>query len=711
MGRSGDFPAAGRPDGDKQTAAPPAQTAGQAFRELKAIFENAAIGILFTRGHHIERCNQRAADIFGYASPDALIHQPVSIIHQDGDAYEQLIAEATALLNAGQPFHADWSLRHAERTELICNVYGQAVDPGHPQEGVVWVIEDVTETHRAQRALRERQTVLETTMEYMDQGISIVDGNLKAMASNRRFRELLDFPDWLCQPGTDFAEFIRYNAQRGDYGPGDVEEQVRERVALAKRFEPHTFQRERPDGTVIEIRGQPIPGGGFVTVYTDVTRRTQAEARAQYLATHDSLTGLPNRELFAQLLTHTINSARRHNRQFAVLFLDLDRFKIVNDTLGHEAGDALIQEMAARFKACLRESDVIARLGGDEFVVLIPEFDNREQAAAVARRFNGIALEPVMIMNRECRVTASVGISLFPDDAKDEQSLMRTADIAMYSAKDAGKNTHQFYGQVSRPRVVDAMAMEADLRRAIEREELSLAYQPQVDLETWEISGAEALLRWQHPEHGEIPPAHFIPLAEETGLILPIGKWVLAAACAQQVAWARAGLPPVSVAVNLSPSQFRDSGLLTDLDAILADTGMDPAQLELEVTESVIMFNVDQAMEKLNGIKARGVRLAIDDFGTGLSSLSHLKHFPVDTLKIDRSFVRELGTSADDRAIATTIIAMGNTLNLGIVAEGVETRQQGDFLREHGCQRMQGYYFSPPVPAEQFAELLCAPRP
>ncbi|MDN3517295.1 EAL domain-containing protein [Aquisalimonas lutea] len=685
--------------------------ASQALLELRAIFDNAAVAILFSRGRWIQRCNQRAAALFGYDAPEALAGQPAAWIHKSAETYEELISTAAPLFAAGEPFHSDWEFRQADGTALVCNVYGQAVDPAHIDEGAVWVIEDVTDARRNEQLLRERQAILDTTMEYMDQGISIVDADLRMLAANRRFQELLEFPDWLCQPGTPFSEFIRYNAERGDYGPGDVDEQVRARVELAGRFEPHEFQRERPDGTVLEIRGRPVPGGGFVTVYTDVTKRARAEERAQYLATHDSLTGLPNRDLFNELLTHTLTSARRYGRAFAVLFIDLDRFKIINDTLGHEAGDALVREMAERFTACVRDSDVIARLGGDEFIVLIEEVDDERQAAATARKLNAAALEPVTIMGRECRVTASVGISLFPDDAQDGPSLMRNADIAMYQAKEDGKNAYQFYSRVTRSRASDPMAMEADLRRAIERDELSLTYQAKLGLATDTIVGVEALVRWQHPEQGTLQPAQFIPIAEETGLILGIGKWVLRQACAQHVAWTAAGLPPVSVAVNLSPRQFRDDNLLDDLDAILRETGMDPAYLELEVTESVVMFNVEEAVDKLHAIKRRGVRLAIDDFGTGFSSLSHIKHFPVDTLKVDRSFIRDLAVDADDRAITRAIIAMGATLGLGVVAEGVETREQYDFLRDYACDQIQGYYFSKPVAEPDFGALLRGHRP
>lgn len=803
----------------------------QALRELKAIFENASVAILFTRGSSIHRCNQRMAEMFAYTSPDELIGQPAIVIHTDTDSYERLRHEAGPRFSAGESFHTDWLLRRADDEHIWCNVYGKAVDPARPEDGLVWIIEDVTDARRTEQVLRERQTVLDTTLEYMDQGISIVDADLKILALNRRFRELLDFPETLCRPGVDFAEFIRYNAQRGDYGPGDVEEQVRERVELARRFEPHQFERERPDGTVLDIRGRPIPGGGFVTVYTDVTKRAhaeralresearfrsltelssdwfweqdadfritwqegrhwtgdnkafedevgktfwelgfemdggweahramlerhevfrdvvmyrrsrdgemyylrlsgepifnndggltgyrgvgrditpekRAEERIQYLATHDSLTGLPNRVLFTQMLEMTINSAQRYDHCFAVFFIDLDRFKIINDTLGHDCGDTLLEVTAKRLVQCCRSSDIVARLGGDEFVILVQEIEDREQAAAAARKILSQVIQPMTIRERECRVTASIGISMFPVDARDKQTLIRHADSAMYRAKEDGKNTYQFYSAELKSRALDRIKLEEALEQALERDELSLHYQAKIEFRTGTITGVEALLRWRNSELGTIAPAHFIPVAEETGLILPIGRWVLRTACAQNVAWQRAGLGPVCMSVNLSPRQFADEQLLTDLDDTLRETGMDPALLELEITESMVMSSLDQAMARLTAIKKRGVRLAIDDFGTGYGSLSQIKRFPIDTLKVDRSFIRGLANDTEDQEISKAIISMGRTLSLNVVAEGVETQQQHTFLRRYACDEMQGFYFSEPVAADRFAELL-----
>jgi diguanylate cyclase (GGDEF)-like protein len=410
--------------------------------------------------------------------------------------------------------------------------------------------------------------------------------------------------------------------------------------------------------------------------------------------------------MFGELLSLTIASARRYDKKFAILFIDLDRFKFVNDTLGHGTGDELLKEMSARLKECLRESDVAARLGGDEFVILIQEVGEESNIASVARKILSSAMKPLHISGQECRVTASIGISLFPADGQDAQTLMKNADIAMYLAKEEGKNNFQFYSQEIKSRSHERMLLEKNLRRALELNEFSLHYQAKTDLKTGVIIGTEALLRWQNPELGSVSPAQFIPVAEEIGLIIPIGRWVLQQACAQNVAWQRQGLPKLCMAVNLSPRQFNDPELIAAIVNTLRDTDMEPHLLELEITESMVMHNTDRAIRILQEIKEMGVRLAIDDFGTGYSSLAQLKRFPIDTLKVDRSFIRDIPNDAEDSAITEAIIAMGKTLGLTVVAEGVETEEQQNFLRRHACDQMQGYYFSKPIDAERFAELL-----
>jgi diguanylate cyclase (GGDEF)-like protein len=432
-------------------------------------------------------------------------------------------------------------------------------------------------------------------------------------------------------------------------------------------------------------------------------------ADVEYLAYHDSLTGLPNRSLFSKLLGHSITQSLRNQRQLAVLFLDLDHFKKINDTLGHEAGDQLLQEVAARLKTCLRDSDTVARLGGDEFIVMLPELQVEEYSAAVAQKILAAIARPFVLAGEEFRVTASIGISSYPQDGLDEQTLTKNADVAMYRAKEEGKNNYQFYSEKLSANSLERLNLESALRCALERNQFQLYYQTKRDIRSGLITGMEALLRWQHPDLGTVAPMRFIPLAEETGLIIPIGKWVLRTACRQNMAWQHLGLAPLNMAINLTARQLFDESLLANLTTILAETGMDAQLLELEISESLLMRDVERTLHLFRAIKALGVRIAIDDFGSGYFSLASLKKFPLDTIKIDRSFVREATSVADDRALTEAIIAMGRTLSLTVVAQGVETREQADFLRQHACDEFQGFYLNKPMPAEQMTELLSPP--
>jgi diguanylate cyclase (GGDEF)-like protein len=479
-------------------------------------------------------------------------------------------------------------------------------------------------------------------------------------------------------------------------------------------------RHRRRDGTTfpVEIRMGPIKIDGeeyLLSLVRDVSERKELEEHIQHLAFHDSLTHLPNRAMFNRQLQHAILQAQRYNKRLAVLFIDLDRFKNINDTLGHDAGDRLLQEMARRLSASLHGCDitqqpagagVVARLGGDEFVILVEEVTNTAQISEIANRLLATMVREYLLEGQLIHMTASIGISVFPEDGHNEFSLMKHADIAMYRAKASGKNAFQFYSSQMDVHSTRLLALESGLRRAIERDELALHYQPKVDVHTGLVSGVEALVRWKHPDLGLVPPAHFIPLAEETGLIIPLSKWVLREACAQSMAWHRQGLPPVRIAVNLSARQFIDDNLPEQTAKTLQETGMDPALLEFEITESMMMYNTDKTIEVLSAFRKMGIRIAIDDFGIGYSSLSHLKEFPIDIIKMDRSFVKDIPADQADAAIADAIIAMGKRLGIRVVAEGVETHAQLVFLRERGCDEIQGYYFSKPLPAGEFASYL-----
>ncbi|MCJ8207908.1 EAL domain-containing protein [Pseudomonas sp. RGM2987] len=433
--------------------------------------------------------------------------------------------------------------------------------------------------------------------------------------------------------------------------------------------------------------------------------------RIEYLAYHDGLTSLPNRSLFSKVLAQSIREADRYHRQLAVLFLDLDRFKQINDTMGHDAGDQLLQRVALRLKASLRASDTVARLGGDEFVVLLPELSEDKYVATTAQKILSAIAKPFNLQGQEFRVTASVGISIFPQDGLDEQTLKKHADIAMYQAKQKGKNNFQFYSEKLNADSLERMTLELSLRHALERQEFQLHYQAKRDMRSGQITGMEALLRWNHPDLGTVAPMQFIPVAEETGLIVPIGKWVLRTACQQNVAWQQQGLPRLGIAVNLTARQFNDENLLSDLAQILEETGMDASLLELEIAERLLMQDVSRALMVLTGLKKLNIRIAIDDFGIGYSSLSALQQFPLDSIKIDRSFICDTASVPEDKALTEAIIAMGRTLSLTVVAQGVETKEQADFLRDNACDEFQGFYFNKPLPAAQFMALLQTQNP
>jgi diguanylate cyclase (GGDEF)-like protein len=437
----------------------------------------------------------------------------------------------------------------------------------------------------------------------------------------------------------------------------------------------------------------------------EIRERRQAEEVVKFAATHDPLTGLPNRLLLADRVNRAVGQAKSLGRNTAVLFVDLDRFKNINDALGHEAGDRLLQNVGDRLIRCVRRSDTVARQGGDEFVVLIESFQNPRELTRVAEKILAEVSGPMTVYGKEFQITASVGISTFPADGEDLRSLLKNADIAMYRAKQQG-NAYQFYAEQMSEHSVERLELETALRQALERDELRLHYQPKVEARTGRVTGIECLLRWQHPTLGLLQPDQLVPLAEETGLIVPIGKWALRSACQQARAWAEEGLPELRIAVNLSARQFMSPTLLEDVVTTIAETGINARQIELEVTESVMMREPDEAAKLLRSLKMIGVRLTIDDFGTGYSSLAYLKRLPIDCVKIDASFVRGLPVDASDVAITETVIAMSRGLGLRVVAEGVENRDQMRFLEARGCDEMQGFFFARPLTADKLAAYL-----
>ncbi|HEX5045864.1 MAG TPA: EAL domain-containing protein [Gammaproteobacteria bacterium] len=620
----------------------------------------------------------------------------------------QEFLDASARAQKGDAAPGEMRLVLPDGTEKVLHTRGEVMFNDGRAVRMFGTMQDITERRALELQLRESESRYASTVELAAVGIAHIDGRGRFVWANGKLREMLGYS------AAELADRTIWDVSH----PQDVHVTDADRARL-HAGEITSIKAEkryvRRDGATIWVRitsalrrtaaGTPLYD---VSIVEDITDRKVAEERVQYLATHDELTGLPNRAVFGELLDHAIEAAARRDRRFAVLFIDLDRFKIVNDSLGHEAGDLLLEQMAKRIGACMRRSDVLARLGGDEFVVLLEDLADQAEAADVAKKVLSSVLAPIVIMGHECRITASIGVAIYPNDARDSQTLMKHADMAMYLAKEEGKNNFQFYSTHTSPMSVERLVLETHLARALERREFSVQYQPKVDIRTGKIKGTEALLRWWNPEVGTVSPAQFIPVAEDSGLIVPIGKWVLETACEQNVAWQRRGLPKIVMSVNMSPRQFKDPALIDDIAAVLERTGMPPELLELEITESMIMHNVDLAAAKAEAIRNLGVRLAIDDFGTGYSSLSQLKRFPIDTLKVDRSFVRDIPDNAEDKAITEAIIALGKALGVTVVAEGVETLQQHEFLRANECDEMQGFYFSRPCHPDALAELLVA---
>jgi len=461
----------------------------------------------------------------------------------------------------------------------------------------------------------------------------------------------------------------------------------------------------------IFFNAAPIRNGNaellaVIETIEDISERKRYEEQLEYQSNYDTLTNLPNRNLLSDRIHQVLLLARRSQRQAAIFYIDLDRFKVINDNLGYDVGDTLLQTVADRLTNSVRAGDTVARQGGDEFVVVISDLVEADAALQIATTIREAIARPVNINEHELVVTCSIGISLFPRDGEDVQTLVKHADVAMSRAKEQGSNMAQFYTNGINARSLARMTMEKHLWRALERDELLLNYQPKVCLRTGRIAGMEALIRWRNPEMGLVSPASFIPLAEETGIIESIGEWVIRTACAQNKAWQDAGFPPVAVAVNLSARQLRQANIAGIVRKILHETGLAPRYLEIELTESMVMQHVDRATEILNELKRMGTRLSLDDFGTGYSSLSYLKRFPFDTLKVDQSFVRDITSDPDSAAIAKTVIAMAHSLHMKVIAEGVETEGQLNYLRAHACDEIQGYYFSRPVPAAEFGQLL-----
>ncbi|GHF13004.1 bifunctional diguanylate cyclase/phosphodiesterase [Kordiimonas sediminis] len=564
--------------------------------------------------------------------------------------------------------------------------------------------------NRAQAAeLHEQQELLQSVLDTIEVGVVVFDRDMKLTLWNNALTRYLNIsPNWLKTKPT-MEDFIRLNAENGDFGQGDIEELVRSRM---KRFDdpqnitPHRFERTRPTGTRLEIMGNPMPEGGVVTTYTDVTERFLRLEKIRLLADHDSLTGLVNRPVFERRLRHAIASAKRSGNMVSIFYLDLDHFKDINDTMGHPTGDQLLKQVATRLKKTARETDTVARLGGDEFAIIGTHHSNVHDVYRFAERILDILSEPVEIGEQIVHTGASIGATIFPLDNSTPVELFSHADMALYKAKEAGRDRFALFDSHMNDELQDRKRIETELRHAIHNNEFVLYYQPQIDFETKAVIGAEALLRWQHPERGIVAPDLFLPIAETNRLINPIGNWVIEEACAFTNRINGAKSENFKVSINLSAVQFRSEGLQSFIMETMTKSGVTADQIELEITESMVITNVEDAIKTLRRFQSLGISVAIDDFGTGYSSMAYLKDFSANVLKIDRSFVSEANKRDENRKIIAGIISLGHSLGMQIVAEGVEDADQESLLQSLKCDFAQGYYYGRPMPEADFLTYL-----
>ncbi|PPD31048.1 MAG: GGDEF domain-containing protein [Hyphomicrobium sp.] len=573
------------------------------------------------------------------------------------------------------------------------------IDSGGRVKGYISVRLDITSAVKSHIDLDERNRLLNGVLENFPGGIAVYDTDLRMTVCNERQKELLEYPDHLFSNGMPTLEdLVRFNARRGEYGDGDVDDLVKARMELARQFQPHSFVRVRPNGKYLEVKGAPLGDGGFVSIHMDVTERQRDQATIEALAHHDVLTGLANRRLLRDRLQVALARVKRGDK-LAVLYLDLDRFKTVNDIMGHPVGDALLQAVALRLKKGTRATDTVARLGGDEFAILQIGPKSAANVATLAARLIKTISAPHEIGGQTLSIGTSIGIAMAPTDSTDADELLKSADLALYQVKADGRGHFRFFEPQMNERVQARCIIENGLRSALERDEFELHYQPIVCTESRRVTSCEALLRWHHPKMGPISPSAFIPVAEDSGLIVPIGDWVLKKACQDARSWPE----HINVSVNMSVAQFRSRDLYTMvLDAL---EGFDPARLILEITETTLMQSNEETIERMTRLQSLGVRFALDDFGTGYSSLGYLQKFPFDKIKIDRSFIATAGNNARAKTLLSAIANLGKALNMQTIAEGIETDADLANVKAQGCTEAQGYLFSRAIPARQLHRL------
>jgi diguanylate cyclase (GGDEF)-like protein/PAS domain S-box-containing protein len=672
--------------------------------EKEALLDNVQVGIVMLRHRRIVTCNRRFEEIFGYSSGTMIGHS-TQILYATTEIFDTVGELSYAAVGRGLSYSDTLMMVRADGSEFWGVVTGRALDPSRPHEGSIWIYNDITEQKKAEEALRIAATAFES-----QEGMFITNAQRVILRVNHAFTEITGYtaeeaigqtPHLLSSGRHDATFFTEMTA-----------------CVEAKGIWRGEIWNRRKNGevypewlTITAVKDEVEKVTNFVATLTDITYRKVAEEEIRTLAFYDPLTGLPNRRLLLDRLKQAIASSVRSARYGALLFIDLDNFKDLNDNLGHHIGDLLLQQVAQRLSTSIREGDTVARLGGDEFVVMLEDLSASAQEAATQTEAVGEKIlvtlnQPYELADYKHSSTPSIGITLFAENQGTIDELLKRADLAMYQAKAAGRNMLRFFDPEMQAVVTARAAMEVDLREAVLKGQFILYYQAQLVGEG-RLTGAEVLLRWRHPERGLVSPAEFIPLAEDTGLILPLGHWVLLTACRQLIAWAaRPEMVQLSVAVNVSARQFRLPNFVDEVLAILDHTGANPHRLKLELTESLLVDDVEDIIAKMTALKARGVGFSLDDFGTGYSSLSYLKRLPLDQLKIDQSFVRNILTDTNDAAIAKMVVALAESLGLAVIAEGVEIEAQRNFLARHGCHAYQGYLFSRPLPLEEFEQLV-----
>ena len=703
-----------------ETQAPaPAPSPGYGARsrqpqlEVEAILANAWIGIAFTRERRFFLCNPKFAEIFGW-TPEELVGQPGEVVYPSRESYESLAKIAVPLLASGGQLDLEWELRRRDGGTVACRLIAKSINPANPSLGTVWIADEVgaqrREAETLSRLAQERDALngaldasreetagileareeLERALGSRSQEFQAERARLEAgLAAARQSAELA-----ATKAQQRIAQLEAEIASRGKAAETAGADRSAELKITIERLQTELAERAAAEERAIASRTALLEAANR-RLEAEITERAQVEGRAQYLADHDSLTGLPNRRLLEDRLTQALAYGTRNRKLTAAMFVDLDRFKHVNDTHGHALGDEMLKEVGRRLEGQLREGDTICRLGGDEFVIVLPEIKRSSDAAHVAQKLLESVAQPISLEERDLHITCSIGISIFPDDGRDAETLIRNADAAMYHVKEIGRANYQFFTEQMNIAATRRLALENDLRRSVQNGELRLLLQPAIDLKTGAVAAYEALLRWQHPARGLIAPSEFIQLAEDTGVILRLGEWALREACA----WAktRDAEGAVPIAVNLSARQFGDPKLIEVVQRALADSALPAHLLELEISAPSIMQFPDVTLPALRKLKELGVTLAIDDFGTGHSSFTYLKWFPIDKLKIDVSFIADLAQHRDSEAIVLTIVGLAHALGRKVVAEGVESEAQIEFLRGADCDYAQGFHIGQPV--------------